>query len=47
VQPPLDSRPRGSRPAISDQDIDDLEIFLRTPTDEDVAATVVIPSSSR
>jgi cytochrome c peroxidase len=35
-QPPLDGRPRGSRPAMSDQDMEDLEAFLRTLTDEDV-----------
>jgi cytochrome c peroxidase len=32
-QAPLDGRPRGSRPAMSDQDIDDLEAFLNTLTD--------------
>jgi cytochrome c peroxidase len=33
-QAPLDSRPRGSRPAMSDQDIADLEAFLNTLTDD-------------
>jgi cytochrome c peroxidase len=32
-QPPLDGRPRGSTPAMSDQDIDDLIAFLNTLTD--------------
>ena len=32
-QAPLDRRPRGSKPAMSDQDIDDLEAFLNTLTD--------------
>ena len=40
-QPPLDSRPRGSRPAMSDQDMDDLEVFLRTLTDEDAVPVIV------
>ena len=36
TQVPLDGRPRGSRPAMSDQDMADLEAFLRTLTDDDV-----------
>jgi cytochrome c peroxidase len=32
-QPPLDGRAPGSKPAMSDQDIDDLEAFLNTLTD--------------
>jgi cytochrome c peroxidase len=35
-QAPLDGRARGSRPAMSDQDIDDLLAFLQTLTDDDV-----------
>jgi cytochrome c peroxidase len=34
-QAPLDGRARGSRPAMSDQDIDDLLAFLQTLTDDD------------
>jgi cytochrome c peroxidase len=33
-QPPLDQRPRGSAPALSDADIDDLLAFLGTLTDD-------------
>ncbi len=33
TQMPLDSRPRGSQPAMSDQDMADLEAFLGTLTD--------------
>lgn len=40
-QPPLDSRPRGSQPAMSDQDVEDLEAFLRTLTDEDAVPKIV------
>ena len=36
TQPPLDGRARGGRPAMSDQDMDDLEAFLRTLTDADL-----------
>jgi cytochrome c peroxidase len=36
TQPPLDGRPRGSKPAMSDRDMDDLEAFLRTLTDDDL-----------
>lgn len=32
-QPPLDGRARGSKPAMSDQDMEDLEAFLNTLTD--------------
>jgi cytochrome c peroxidase len=34
AQKPLDGRPRGSQPAMSDQDIKDLEAFLNTLTDD-------------
>jgi cytochrome c peroxidase len=34
VQAPLDGRPRGSRPAMSEQEMDDLEVFLLTLTDD-------------
>jgi len=40
-QPPLDSRARGSRPAMTDADMDDLEAFLRTLTDEDALPAIV------
>jgi cytochrome c peroxidase len=36
TQAPLDGRPRGSKPAMSDRDMDDLEAFLRTLTDDDL-----------
>jgi cytochrome c peroxidase len=36
TQAPLDGRPRGSRPAMSDEDMEDLEAFLRTLTDDDL-----------
>ncbi|HVZ20574.1 MAG TPA: cytochrome c peroxidase [Vicinamibacterales bacterium] len=36
TQPPLDGRPRGSQPAMTDQDIDDLIAFLGTLTDADL-----------
>jgi len=36
IQPPLDGRARGSRPAMTDQDIDDLLAFLDTLTDADL-----------
>ena len=39
TQAPLDGRPRGSSPAMSDQDIEDLLAFLRTLTDADLAGT--------
>jgi len=38
AQVPLDGRPRGSRPAMSEQDMEDLEAFLRTLTDDDAQA---------
>lgn len=34
AQKPLDGRPRGSQPAMSEQDIKDLEAFLNTLTDD-------------
>ena len=34
TQMPLDGRPRGSQPAMSDQDVADLEMFLNTLTDD-------------
>jgi cytochrome c peroxidase len=40
TQAPLDGRPRGSRPAMSEQDMDDLEAFLRTLTDDDLRPAV-------
>jgi len=40
-QPPLDSRARGSRPAMSDQDMADLELFIRTLTDDDALPKIV------
>jgi cytochrome c peroxidase len=39
TQAPLDGRPRGSAPAMTDQDIDDLLAFLDTLTDADLAGT--------
>jgi cytochrome c peroxidase len=36
TQAPLDGRPAGSQPPMSEQDLDDLESFLRTLTDADV-----------
>jgi cytochrome c peroxidase len=36
TQAPLDGRPAGSQPPMSEQDLDDLEAFLRTLTDADV-----------
>src|SRR4029077_3114522 len=36
AQPSLDGGPRGSSPAMSDQDIDDLLAFLATLTDADL-----------
>ena len=41
TQAPLDSRPRGSRPAMSDQEIQDLEAFLGTLTDDDLLPSTV------
>jgi cytochrome c peroxidase len=35
TQAPLDARPEGSAPAMSEQDMDDLEAFIRTLTDDD------------
>ena len=40
-QPPLDGRLRGSPPAMSDQDMDDLEVFIRTLTDDDALGNIV------
>jgi cytochrome c peroxidase len=37
TQAPLDGRPRGSQPAMSEQDMADLEAFLNTLTDEDLS----------
>jgi cytochrome c peroxidase len=36
TQAPLDGKARGCKPSMSDQDLDDLESFLRTLTDADV-----------
>jgi cytochrome c peroxidase len=33
-QAPLNNKPRGSPPSMSDQDMDDLEAFLNTLTDD-------------
>jgi cytochrome c peroxidase len=38
-QAPLDGRPAGSAPAMSDQDMADLEAFLEMLTDEDLLPT--------
>jgi cytochrome c peroxidase len=38
TQAPLDGRPAGSDPPMSEQDLDDLEAFLTTLTDADVLA---------
>ena len=38
-QAPLDGRPRGSAPAMSEQDMEDLEAFLKTLTDADQPLT--------
>ncbi|HEX7942935.1 MAG TPA: cytochrome c peroxidase, partial [Gemmatimonadaceae bacterium] len=43
-QPPLDSRARGTRPAMSDQDMEDLEAFIRTLNDEDVVMDAPDPA---
>jgi cytochrome c peroxidase len=40
TQPPLDGRPAGSQPAMSEQDLVDLEAFLDTLTDADVVNQV-------
>ena len=42
TQAPLDGRPHGSKPAMSEQDMNDLEAFLRTLTDADAT-----PATSR
>jgi cytochrome c peroxidase len=48
TQMPLDGRPRGSAPAMSDQEMDDLEAFLRTLTDADLPLTLAgVPGSAR
>jgi hypothetical protein len=43
-QMPLDGRPAGSQPPMSDQDLEDLEAFLRTLTDADMVSQ--LPSLS-
>lgn len=40
TQAPLDGRARGSTPAMSDQDVEDLELFLRTLTDDDIVQKI-------
>jgi cytochrome c peroxidase len=40
TQAPLDGRPAGSQPPMSEQDLDDLEAFLDTLTDADVVNQV-------
>jgi len=49
TQPPLDGRPRGSTPAMSEQDMNDLEIFLQSLTDADLAlpASTSAPAAAR
>jgi cytochrome c peroxidase len=42
-QGPLDGRPAGSQPPMSDQDLLDLEAFLRTLTDADVVSQLPPP----
>jgi cytochrome c peroxidase len=44
-QGPLDGRPAGSQPPMSEQDLDDLEAFLNTLTDADVVNLVNAPPS--
>jgi cytochrome c peroxidase len=43
TQVPLDGRPAGSQPAMSPQDLDDLEAFLQTLTDADVVNLLSAP----
>ena len=43
TQAPLDGRPRGSQPAMSEQDMDDLEAFLGTLTDDDLQPPATAP----
>jgi cytochrome c peroxidase len=45
TQPPLDGRPAGSQPAMSAQDLEDLEAFLRTLTDADVVNQLPAPQA--
>jgi cytochrome c peroxidase len=45
TQAPLDGRPRGSQPAMSDQDMADLEAFLNTLTDDDGTASGYSPTA--
>lgn len=40
TQVPLDGRPRGAAPAMSEDDMADLEAFLNTLTDDDVTAVM-------
>jgi cytochrome c peroxidase len=42
-QVPLDGRAPGEKPAMSEQDMEDLEAFLRTLTDADVIAPNTVP----
>ena len=45
TQAPLDGRARGSQPAMSDQDMADLEAFLNTLTDDDVRSVTALPAT--
>ena len=47
TQPPLDGRPPDGTPAMSEQDMDDLEAFLRTLNDSDQAPPPVPPAAPR
>jgi cytochrome c peroxidase len=42
-QPPLEGRPPGAKPAMTEQDLDDLEAFLGTLTDDDVVSSAPAP----
>jgi cytochrome c peroxidase len=44
TQAPLDGRPPGSEPPMSEQDLDDLEAFLRTLTDADLVNQLNSPA---
>ncbi len=45
AQRPLDGRPAGSQPPMSEQDLDDLEAFLGTLTDADVLTRLPPPAT--
>jgi len=46
TQPPLDGRPAGSQPPMSEQDLEDLEAFLDTLTDADVVNQLNAPPAA-